>query len=147
MSSAVDQVVEGRFDPQRGQQVEAEPRADDRGRAQGAFGFRVEPIDARGDGRLQRGRHTDLSNLGGRLVCARLPFQHTAFGQLAHHLLGEERITGGPLGDRVAQCLNRGVRPEQLRDQCRGFWITQRRKGDGLSTMHPRSALPRYSGR
>ena len=29
----------------------------------------------------------------------RLSAQHTTLGQFAHDLLGEERITGGPLGD------------------------------------------------
>ena len=67
----------------------------------------------------------------------RLPAQHTALGQFAHDLLGEKRVTGGPLGDLLAQRTNRGVRAEQLRDQCCGFRITQRRKGDGLSTGHP----------
>ena len=80
------------------------------------------------------------------LYAPRLPFQHATFGEFAHDLLREERITGGPPGDRLAQCLNRGVRPEQLRDQCRSFWITQRRKGYGLSTVHPRSALPHTRG-
>ena len=43
------------------------------------------------------------------------PTQHTTLGEFAHDLLGEERITGGPLGDRLAQLADRGVRPEQLR--------------------------------
>ena len=38
----------------------------------------------------------------------------TTLGQFAHDFLGEERITGGPVGDRLAQCANRGVGPEQL---------------------------------
>ena len=63
--------------------------------------------------------------------------QHTALGQVAHDLLGEERVTGGPLGDRVAQPTHRRVRPEQLRDQCRGLRITQRRKGYRLCAVHP----------
>ena len=67
------QVINDRFDAQRGQQVEAEPRADHRRRAQRAFGFRVEPVDARGDGRLQRGRHTHLGSLCRRHVCAAAP--------------------------------------------------------------------------
>ena len=82
--------------PSCGQQVEVEPRPDDRRRAQRAFRFWWKPIDARGDGRLQRGRHTHLSNLCRRHVCARLPAQHTTLGQFAHDLLGEKRITGGP---------------------------------------------------
>ena len=32
-------------------------------------------------------------------VAAALAGQHPALGQLAHHLLGEERVPGGPLGD------------------------------------------------
>ena len=106
MRSAADQVGNDRFDAECGQQVDAKAGADDRRRAQRAFGFRVEPIDARGDGRLQRGRHIHLSTLGRRHVCARLPLQHAALGQIAHDLLGEERITGGPVGDRLAQCAN-----------------------------------------
>ena len=33
------------------------------------------------------------------MYAPRLAAQHTTLGQFAHHLLGEERITGGPLGD------------------------------------------------
>ena len=102
------------------------------------FAFGSKPIDACGDGRLQRGRHTDLSTLCGRHVCAALPAQHATLGQFAHDLLGEKRITGGPLGDRLAQSDNRGVRPEQLTNQCCSLRITQRRKGYGLCTVHPR---------
>ena len=94
----------------------------------------------------KRGRHTHLSNLCRRQVCARLPAQHTTLGQFAHDLLGEERITGGPLGDRLAQRANRGVRPEQLRDQCGGLRITQRRKGYRFEHRAP-GQRPSYSGR
>ena len=48
----------------------AEPCADDRRRAQGALGRRVKAVDARGDGRLQRGRHADLASLDRRNVGA-----------------------------------------------------------------------------
>ena len=44
------------------------------------------------------------------------------------------------------QPADRGVRPEQLGDQCRGLRITQRRKGDRLRTGHPASAPPRTRG-
>jgi hypothetical protein len=95
------QVSNRRFNPKRSQQVQAKPRADDRCRAQRAFGFRIESIDARGDGGLQRGRHAHLSNPCRRHVCAPLPAQNTALRQFAHDLFGEERVTGGPSGDRV----------------------------------------------
>ena len=39
------------------------------------------------------------ASLGGRVVGARLPLQHTPLGQVAHDLLGEKRVPGGPLGD------------------------------------------------
>ena len=97
--------------PSGSQQVEVEPRANDRRRAQRALGFRVEPVDARGDGRLQRDRHAHLSNLCRRHVCARLAAQYATLGQFPHDLLGEKRITGGPLGDLLAQCANRGSGP------------------------------------
>jgi len=53
-------------------------------------------------GRLAQACHS----LGRRLVSARLPFQHATLGQIAHDLLGEERITGSPVGDCLAQCAN-----------------------------------------
>ena len=108
------QVRDRRFDPEHLKQAEAEPRADDRRCAQCAFCFRAQSVDAGGDGRLQRGRHTHLGTVCRRDVCARLPFHHTTLGDFTHDFLGEERVTGGPLGDRLAQCTNRGVRPEQL---------------------------------
>jgi len=106
--------LQDRINPERFEQASVEPRADHRRCAQCALGFRVEAVDAGGDGRLQRGWHADLSSLRRRNVCARLAAQHTALGQVAHHLLGEKRVTGGPLGDLLAQPSHRRVRPEQL---------------------------------
>ena len=42
---------------------QAEPRADHRCCVQRLLGFRIEPVDARGDGRLQRGGNTDLGQI------------------------------------------------------------------------------------
>ncbi len=81
--------------------------------------------------------HTDVSHVRAAGVSAAVALEHTPLGEFAHDLLGEERITGGPLGDRLAQACNGGVRTEQLRDQCRSLRITQRCKGYGLSTGHP----------
>ncbi len=85
------------------------------------------------------GGHIHLGNFCRRHVCARLPAQHATLGQIAHDLFGEERITGGP-ARRSSGPMPRteGSCPEQLRDQCCGLRITQRRKGYGLSTVHPR---------
>ena len=108
------QVVNDRLDAQHGQQVKAEPRADDRRRAQRAFRFWSKPIDARGDGRLQRGRHTHLSNLCRRYVCAAAPrAAHRARPVRARSPRRKtdyrrpSRRSSGPPD-------NRGVRPEQL---------------------------------
>ena len=68
------------------------------------------------------------------MYALRLAAQHAALGQFAHDLLGEKRVSGGPLGDHGDHPADRGVRPEQLDDQCRSFRITQRRKGNGLGT-------------
>ena len=102
-----------------------------------ALGCRVKAVDAGGNGRLHSGGHADLGSADRRNVAAALPVQHTALGQFAHDLLGEERITGGPLGDRLAQPADGGVRPEQLRNQCHRLRITKRRKGYRLRTVHP----------
>ena len=51
------------------------------------------------DGSASRPESRDLGNVGRRYVGAAVAAQHTALAQLPHHLLGEERITGGPLGD------------------------------------------------
>ena len=59
----------------------------------------AEAVDACGDGGLQRGGHTHLSDLLRSGCGAGLPLQHAAFGKLAHHLLNEERVPGGPFGD------------------------------------------------
>src|SRR6478752_6683553 len=108
------QAINGWFDTRGGQQVKVESRADDRRRAQRALSRPIETVDARGDGRLKGGGHANLSDLCRRHVCARLPAQHSTLGQVAHDLFGEERITGGPLGDRLAQPADGWVLPEQL---------------------------------
>ena len=48
---------------QAGQQVGVEPRTDDRGGIQGAFGRAAEAVDAGGDGGLQSGRHLDVGDV------------------------------------------------------------------------------------
>ena len=94
---ATDQIVQDRINAQRLQQVPAELRADDRRSTQGALGRRVEAVDAGGNGRLHSGGHADLGSADRRNVATALPVQHTALGQFAHDLLGEKRVTGGPL--------------------------------------------------
>ena len=60
---AHDQIINGGFDTRGGQQVKAESRADYRRRAQCSLSRRIEAVDARGDGGLQRRRNTNLGDL------------------------------------------------------------------------------------
>ena len=52
------------------------------------------------DGGLQRGWHVHPSSLGRSRCMHPLPLQSTALHQTRTHLLGEERMTGGSIGDR-----------------------------------------------
>ena len=118
---AASRSVKGRIDPQRFQQVwlNREPMTAAALSVRFAFGSSRSMRAAMAACNVA-GTLTSAS-LSRRHVCARLAVQHTTLGQFAHDLLGEKRITGGPLRDRLAQRANRGVRPEQLRDQCRRF--------------------------
>ena len=102
MSSAADQLVDNRIDLQAGQQIAVEAGADDRRGGERVFGRRAEPVDAGGDGRLQRGRHADLGHVDVAGVAAALADKHAAFGEVTGDLLGEERVTGRAPGDHLA---------------------------------------------
>ena len=56
----------------------------------------AQPIDARLDRCLHRGRHAHFGDIRLADVAAVPADQYTALGQLAHHLLGEKRVSGGP---------------------------------------------------
>ena len=71
-------------------------------------------------------------------VAAALAGQHAALDQLTHHLLGEKRVPGGPLGDDRRQLADRGVRTQQLIQQCCGVRISQWGKRYRLRAVHPR---------
>ena len=141
-----EQLVENRIDAQCGEQVGAEAGADHRRRVQRLLGRGGQPVDARLDGRLHRGRHRDVGDIRATDILTVLTGQHPALHQLAHHLLGEERVPGGPLGDDRRQLADRGVGPQQLTEQRRGVRITQ--WGQALSSAHhaPASAPPGIRG-
>ena len=64
-----------------------------------------------------------------RPICIRpLSAQYTTLGQVAHDLLGEERITGGPVGDSGPMRQPRGPPRAAPKQRCR-LRITQRHKG------------------
>ena len=115
-----------------------EAGSDHRRRGQRLFGRGRQPVDARCDGRLHRGRHAELGNIRPTEVATALAGQHPALHQLAHHLLGKERVSGGPLGDDRCDVTDRGIRTQQLSDQRCGVRITQGGKHYGLGAGHPR---------
>ena len=78
------------------------------------LGRGAQSVDARRDGCLHGGRHRDVGDIRATEVATVLTGQHAALGQLADHLLGEERVPGGPLGDGRRQLADRGVRTQQL---------------------------------
>ena len=71
-------------------------------------------------------------------IATALTGQHPALHQLAHHLLGEKRVPGGPLGDDRCQLADRGIRTQQLTQQRRGIRICQWGKRYRLGAGHPR---------
>ncbi len=97
------QLVELRIDTQRGEQVGPEVGADHRRCVERSLGRGGQPVDARLDGRLHRRWHRDVSDIRATDIAPMLAGQHPALGQLAHHLLGEKRVPGGPLGDDCRQ--------------------------------------------
>ena len=90
------------------------PQPDHRGGIQSLLGGEVEPVDTGGDGGLQGRRHGGIGMIDLADIITTGSGQHTPLGQIAHHLLDEKRVTGGPLGDRGGQPADRGVRPQQL---------------------------------
>ena len=88
----------------------------------------------------------DVGDIRATDVAAALAGQHPALGQLAHHLLGEERVPGGPLGDDRRQLADRGIRTQQLTEQRRGVRITQWGQALSSGRRAPASALPHIRG-
>ncbi len=89
---------------------------------------------------------TLMSPPSGRDVCAALTAQHATLGQFPHDLLGEKRVTSGPLGDRLGPIRQpRSLAPSSYQPGLK-LRIAQRRKRYRLCTVHPRPALPPSRG-
>ena len=84
----------------------------------------------------------NVGNIRATEIATALAGQYPALHQLAHHLLGEKRVPGGPFGDGGRQLADRGIRAQQLTKQRRGVRITQRGKRYRLRTGHPRQRPP-----
>ena len=111
-----------------------------------SFGRDVEAVDAGGDGGLQSGRHTDVGGVITAEVGTAIAVEHTAFGQITHHLLGEERVPGGLLGDPGGQARTDGSVPSSSAVNAA---VCESQAAPGRSSEHPvvRDSAPRYSGR
>ena len=107
-----EQLVEQRLDAEFGEQVRPEAGADHRCRAQRPSGRGSQPVDARFDGGLDGGRHAHIGDVDPADVISVVPTQQAPLRQFAHHLLGEERVPGGPLGDDRGQFGHRWVATE-----------------------------------
>ena len=72
--------------------------------------------------------------------------QRTSLGQIAHHLLGEKRITGGAFRDRGGQPADRGSGPSSPATSAA---ISESLSGARAMLCAPGTRLnaPRYSGR
>ena len=133
-----EQLVDNRIDPQRGQQLRVEAGSDHRRRGQRPFGRDAQPVDARPDGGLHRGRHVELGDIRSTDVATAPTGQRPALHQVTHHLLGEKRVPGGPLGDDRRQFIDRWIGTQQVAEQRRGVRIIQWSKRYRLSGMYPR---------
>ncbi len=143
---SLEQLIEHRIDPQCDKQFRPEAGADHRRRVQRPPGRGGQPVDARLDGGLYRGRHAHLGDIRTTDIATALSDEHAALHQLSHHLLGEERVSGGPVGDDRRQLGHRRIRTQQLIQQRHGVRICQRGKRYCLGAVHPRQRSA-YSGR
>jgi class 3 adenylate cyclase len=78
------------------------------------LGRGTQPVDARLDGRLHRGRHSDVGGIRPTDIATALTGQHPALHHFPDHLLGEKRIPRSPLGDDRRQLADRGIRTQRI---------------------------------
>ena len=89
---------------------------DRRGLQDGSFGL-CQPVDARRQHRLDRGRQCPLVDLGGGAKGAALALETAALDQLADQLLHEEGVAAHPVRDALGQGRERGVGAEPIAEE------------------------------
>ena len=87
--------------------------ADDGGGVQEFFLLRGQPVDARGQNRLHRGRHLDTWQRLGQAISPRLADQPLRFHQGPHALFQEEGVPLGELNQTLFQQLETGIDPQE----------------------------------
>ena len=109
-----EQLVENRIDLKGGEQLGPEAGSDHRGGIQCPPCRGGQPVDARRDGRLHRRRHSQFGKIRPADIPAAFTRERPALFELTDHLLHEERVTSGPLGDDRRELADRGIRSQQL---------------------------------
>ena len=87
-------------------------------------------------------RHTDVRGVITAEVGAAIAVEHTPFCQITHHLLGEERVPGGPLGDPGAQARTDGSFPSSSAVNAAVCDELSGAREIGVSTWCPRQRAP-----
>ena len=100
--------------------------ADDGGGLQELFLLRRQPVDARRQHRLHRGRHLDTRECPGQAIGPRVADQHLRFHQGAHALLQEEGVPLGALDQALFERLQTGIVPQEALEQGLGTRRRQR---------------------
>ena len=101
-------------------------RADDRRGLQQPLLLRRQPVDARRQHRLHRGRHLDRRERLRQAIGAPLADQHLRLHQGADALLQEEGVALGALDQALLERLQAGIVPQQGLQQCLGARRGQR---------------------
>ena len=92
-------------------------RANDGGGLQELFLLRRQPVDARRQDRLHRGRHLDARQRPGQAIGPLRADQHLRFHQGAHALLQKEGIALGALDQALFERLQPGIVPQEALEQ------------------------------
>ena len=97
---------------QGSEQFVVESRPDDRRGVQCSLGGRFKAVNAGTNGGVKGGRDLSLVDVTAHRVSARFAVQHAALGQIAHHLLGEKRVSPSAFGHARRQIVELRIRAD-----------------------------------
>jgi hypothetical protein len=130
----------GRHPGHRLQQRERQVLADDGARLEERLPLVGQPVDARGQHRLDAVGDLDAGEWLGEAIGAAVADEHLVFDQRAHGFLDEERVAAGALDQHARQRLQLGCPPQELLHQRLGAAGSQRGEPDlaGVGALAPR---------